>query len=72
MIISGQKRGQDVYFKRLKEAKQLFRQCQKEAERQYELKNMEEICKSQDIDEKYFWYFVNKCKRKCSTAHPIK
>ncbi len=74
-IRKGKRRGDDEAFKRLKEAKKSFRYCQKEAEKQYELKNMEDICNSQEVDETFFWYLVNRgrgIKKKSNNVHPIK
>jgi hypothetical protein len=71
-IKAGKPRGNSDTFKRLKEAKHSFKVCQREAEKQYELNNMQEICKTQQIDQKYFWYLVNRYKRKGNTTHPIK
>ena len=71
-IRKGKRRGDDEAFVRLKEAKKSFRHCQHEAEKQYELKNMEDICTSQEIDEKFFWHLVNRHKKGCNSSHPIR
>ena len=39
---------------------------------EYEKKNMEDIVKCQEIDQAYFWFIVNKNKRKGQSVHPIK
>ena len=61
-----------VLFKEYKEAKAEFRRTQKQAMREYELNKMKEIVKSQEIDQRHFWYIVNKNKRKTNYVHPIK
>ena len=67
----GQSRN-DVLFKEYKEAKAEFRRIQREAMREYEMNKMKEIVKSQEIDQRHFWYIVNKNKRKSNSVHPIK
>ena len=59
-------------YKEYKEAKVEFRKAQNKAIMEYEIKNMNEITKCQEMDQKYFWYIVNKHKRKGRNVHPIK
>ena len=55
-----------------KEAKREFRRVQKAAMAEYGKKNMEAIVNCQEIDQAYFWFLVNKNKRKGQSVHPIK
>jgi len=45
---------------RYKEAKRTFRATQRKLEYEYELKSMWDISQSCTIDQKFFWYLVNK------------
>jgi hypothetical protein len=45
---------------------------QREAEIQYELKQMQDINNSQEVNQTYFWYLVNKRKKRGQSTHPIK
>ena len=55
-----------------KNCKKLFRQVQRDTELKYELRNMEELTKCQEIDQRYFWKIVNKGKISSGSLCPIK
>jgi endonuclease/exonuclease/phosphatase family metal-dependent hydrolase len=55
-----------------KEAKRMFRQEQRQAEKEYEQKKIRNIAAYHDIDQSLFWYLVNKRKKRSNCSHPIK
>jgi len=48
------------YWLRYKEAKRSFRAAQRNAQKVYEANCIDELCKSQQVDHKYFWYLVKR------------
>ena len=52
--------------------KKTFTNAIKEAKRQYEMKNMDELNQSHEIDIIFFWRIVNRGKKKKRNVHPIK
>ena len=55
-----------------KEKKRLFRAAIRTAERNYEIKQMEEITNMEQIEQTYFWHLVNKARnRSKSCINPI-
>ena len=54
----------DPVWLQYKEAKRTFRAAQRKAEHGYANKCIDELCNSQQVDQRYFWYLVNKNKRK--------
>ena len=71
-VKSGRCRGNNPDFLQFKNLKKIFRFNKKQAEIQYELDKLDEIRKSHQMDQKYFWYLVNKRKKKSGRLHPIK
>ena len=59
-------------FKEYRLAKAEFRREQKQAIISYELLKMSELVKCQEMDQQYFWYLVNRNKKKANGVHPIK
>ena len=55
-----------------KTCKKVFRNAQREAEMAYELENMKELTKCQDIDQRYFWQLVNRHKKSKGVLTPLK
>ena len=68
---SGAKRD-DEHFREYKEAKNLFRCALKTAEKEYEMRNMEDIVKSHEVDQTYFWRLVNRRNKTSTGPHPLK
>ena len=56
---------------RYKKAKSDFRREQRRLKYEYEIKCMEEISSTQEIDQRYFWYAVNKTRKKQKRINPI-
>ena len=54
-----------------KDAKRLFRAEQRRRQNEYEKKQMQSIVENQDIDQKYFWYLINRSKNRVHTVSPI-
>jgi len=71
-VVCGRPRGNHVAYTRYKEHKQAFRQAQIKAIQIYEQIQLDELTKSQEINARYFWYLVNKTKRKNTGSCPIK
>ena len=65
-------RGLHPAYVSYKECKKRFSNAKKESEFQFELESMKEISKNQELNQRYFWYLVNKKKRKPSSASPLK
>ena len=59
-------------FQNYKTAKQTFRREQRNKAFHYEMREIDDICKNQQMDQKFFWYLVNKPKRIQSKIKPIK
>jgi hypothetical protein len=58
---------------RYKAAKRTFRRKQREADNEYHIKQIEQLCKQSEIDQKGFWYIVNKFRKpKQSRVTPVK
>ena len=57
--------------KSYKEAKKEFRKVQRQKAFVYEKESMEELSKSQEIDQRFFWYLINKSKGKTRVTMPI-
>lgn len=70
-VSKGMENEDDNYMK-YKDAKKSFAKAVKKAKKEYDLKNMEEIINSNDIDIIYFWKLVNKSKNKVKVLHPLK
>ena len=49
----------------------VFRREQRNRVYQYEIENMELLSKTEEIDQKYFWYMINKQKKRKQTVNPI-
>ena len=62
----GRPRGDNLFFKNYKACKKSFRHAHRLAKQEFETKEMSEVCRSQEINVKYFWYMVNKRKSKCN------
>lgn len=55
-----------------KDAKIEFRRSRREAEGQFHLRQIEQLCRQSEIDQKGFWYLVNKVKKtKKSLVKPV-
>ena len=61
----------DPIYIQYKDAKMMFRAQQRHCVTQYEIDEMQEIEKRQDIDQRYFWYMVNKYRRQTKCTYPI-
>ena len=59
----GRPRGNDPTFQYYKDAKKEFRRKRKKAEIEYEQQKVQDLCKSEEMDIKYFWYIVNQSKK---------
>ena len=68
---AGCPRSGDIY-KQYKQCKNEFRSALRETEVKYEMQNMEDITKNQEIDHRYFWKLVNKRKHNKNNVHPLK
>ena len=55
-----------------KEAKNNFRREQRRIRHDYELKCMEELSNTQQMDQRYFWYLINKSRKSYNRITPIK
>ena len=60
----------NLIWKEYKCAKKEFRRCQREAIYNYEISNMEQLAASCTLDQRYFWYTMNK--NKLSGVSPIR
>ena len=70
---AGKPRGDNPLFCMYKDAKRRFRCARRNAEIRYEQNKIKEICRSECMDQSYFWYIVNRNKkRNGSYVHPIK
>jgi hypothetical protein len=49
-----------VAWQQYKAAKQDFQRSRRQAEYQYNLKSMEQLASPEQVDQRYFWYLVNK------------
>ena len=47
-----------------KNAKREFRRIQRETEKKYHHEQIEKLCKQSEIDQRGFWYIVNKARKK--------
>ena len=54
-----------------KSAKREFRRNQRMKTYIYELESMKKLGECQELDQKYFWYAVNKHRKKCNGLNPI-
>ena len=73
MDIEWQTPGDDPHFLSYKQAKRDFAKAKKQREYEYEIEQMREIYKSDEIDQNHFWYLINKRKGKSnSSLHPLK
>ena len=61
----------NTVFINYKEAKKIFRKQQRRNAYEYEKKSMKELASTQELDQKYFWYRVNKNKRALKSISPI-
>ena len=61
-----------VLYRAYKEAKRVFRSEQRRKVFEYEKDQMSEISLNQDIDQKFFWYLVNRKRKKVNTICPIR
>ena len=61
----------DPIYIQYKDAKRMFRAQQRRCVTQYEIDEMQEIEKCQDIGQRYFWYIVNKYRRQTKCTYPI-
>ena len=69
---AGQSKDQnDPHFVAYKNSKRLFRKAIRLKTYQYEMQNIQELCDTQEIDSKYFWYKVNKTKIKTQGTNSI-
>ncbi len=59
----GRPRGDDPTFQQYKDAKKEFRRRRKKAEIEYEQKKVQDLCKSEEMDIKFFWHIVNQSKK---------
>ena len=50
------------YWIRYKNVTKNFRLCQRRAERDFELKSVDELCQSQQVYQRYVWSMINKHK----------
>ena len=64
--------GDAILHNEYKQCKKQYRDAIKEAQFGYELKNMEELNKSNEMDIDYFWRLVNKHKNRSRIVHPLK
>ena len=71
-VIGGRPRGTHPLFTKYKECKGIFRCAQKKAILAYEQENMDKETKTQEINVRYFWYLVNRTKKKKVYDSPIK
>ena len=55
-----------------KQAKCNFRREQRRLRHEYEIKSLESLAASQEIDQKHFWYLVNKSRKKYCSVNPIR
>ena len=62
--------GNDIFI-RYKSAKREFRKRQRNKIYEYEVQNMEELAKTQEVDQKFFWYMIRKNKCRLNTVTPI-
>ena len=63
---------ENEYFKNYKDAKRVFRAQQRLKQFEYEKEEVKEIANNQEIDQRFFWYLVNKNKRKPNHVSPIR
>ena len=54
----------DVTYNSYIDAKKEFRRIKRRKVYEYESKNMEDLCQTQEIDQRYFWFVINKKKRR--------
>ena len=54
-----------------KNAKRNFRDQQRKCTYEFEKNGMKELSETQELDQRYFWYCVNKNKRQTKSIHPI-
>ena len=59
------------FYINYKNAKRQFRKAQRQKKSDYETKCIKELCETQELDEKYFWFNVNKNKKKSNRVNPI-
>ncbi len=72
-VDAGRPRGETEIFIKYKEAKKTFVRAQREAIREYEMKEMEKINECEEMNIQHFWYLVNRKKKKIrNTIHPLK
>jgi len=53
----------NIAWQNYKRAKKQFRASQREAESSYRRRCIDELCQSQTVDQKYFWYLVNNTRK---------
>ena len=69
---AGRPRGTDPLFTAYKEAKKLYRDNLRKTEHQFEIDQMKHMYESQEMDQKFFWYMVNKNKKHGQKVYPLK
>ena len=70
-INGGIKSGEDESFILLKCAKKSFKKEHKKCIRNYDILNMKDFAMSGDLDQRYFWYIVNRY-RKVFSVNPVR
>ena len=72
-VEAGKPRDQEnCLYKEYKAAKKLFQKSYDRAERDYELKEMDDFANKGELDQKYFWHFWNKMKHRVKGTGPIR
>ncbi len=54
-----------------KEAKRVFRRIQRQASLEHEIKYLNEVARTHEIDQRTFWQLINKRRRPKSQPHPV-
>ena len=57
---------------RYRDAKRNFRKEQRLRQHEYEVKCMKELNDSQEIDQRYFWFLVNKTRKRTNVIRPVR
>ena len=70
-ISGGTRDDTDMAFLRYKEAKKQFRKLIRQKSYAYELKNIQELGETQEVDNTFFWYKVNTQKGKTERANTL-